>query len=138
MSPWLSDLFLRSQSDDRLLALAATGHSRAFTTIVERYRRALLAYARRFDHDRAEDLVQQTFLCAFSALQSGAEVLHLRGWLYQILRNLAIRAGASVPLEAAFEDCDAVTESAEQTAERRLLAIDALVAVSQLPERQHD
>ena len=138
MSPWLSDLFLRSQTDDRLVALAATGHSRAFTTIVERYRRDLVAYARRFDSGRAEDFVQQTFLSAFSALQSGAEVRHLRGWLFQILRNLATRAGASAPSEAEFEDCDAVAESTEQTVERRLLAVDALTAMSRLPERQHD
>jgi hypothetical protein len=42
ISPWLSDVFLRSQSDERLVALARAGHERAFVAIVERYRRELL------------------------------------------------------------------------------------------------
>jgi hypothetical protein len=37
---------LRTQSDDRLVALASAGHERAFEAIVERYRRALLRAAR--------------------------------------------------------------------------------------------
>ena len=47
MGPRSSDLFLRSQSDERLIALARAGHARAFAVIVERYRRELLAHARR-------------------------------------------------------------------------------------------
>lgn len=136
MSPWLSDLFLRSQSDDRLVALAREGQERAFTAIVERYRRALLAHARRMDPGREEDLVQQTFLCALTALQAGTEVRHLRGWLYEILRNLiARRPGTAF---AQLDEGESLTESAQQVAERRMLAIDALGALAQLPPRQHN
>jgi RNA polymerase sigma factor (sigma-70 family) len=138
MSPWLSDLFLRSQSDERLASLAGAGESRAFGVIAERYRRELQSYARRFDEQRAEDLVQQTFLAAFTALQSGTEARHLRGWLYQILRHAALRAALSnVP---AVDDiaADAVADSAQETAERRMLAVDALAAVAELPRRQRD
>ena len=85
MSPRLSDLFLGSQSDERLVSLARAGHDRAFVAIVERYNAELHALARRLCSDgRAEDIVQQTFLSAFAALRSGAEVKHLRGWLYRI------------------------------------------------------
>lgn len=138
MSPWLSDLFLRSQTDERLVALARVGHERALTAIVERYRRALLAYARRLDPDRAEDLVQQTFLSAMTALQAGAEVRHLRGWLYEILRNTRTRG--FVPTAGLAELTDGIpsTESAQETAERRMLAVDALGAMAQLPARQHN
>lgn len=84
ISPWLSDVFLRSQSDERLVALARAGSERAFAAIVERYRCELLGQARRlYSAGGAEDIVQQTFLSAFAALQAGAEVAHLRGWLYQ-------------------------------------------------------
>src|SRR5581483_5131188 len=94
------DLFLGSQSDERLVTLARAGHERAFVAIVERYQRQLLAFARRLDfHGRAEDIVQQAFLSAFAALQAGAEVKHLRGWLHQIVRNAAIKA-ASDPSRA--------------------------------------
>ena len=138
MSPWLSDLLLRSQSDERLIALSHLGHKRAFELIVERYRRPLTAYARRIDPNRADDLVQQTFLAALSSLQAGAEVRHLRGWLYEILRNQARREYASSPVLMELAEADSVTESAEQVAERRMLAVDALGAVAELPARQHD
>jgi RNA polymerase sigma factor (sigma-70 family) len=138
MSPWLSDLFLRSQSDERLVALARAGQQRAFTAIVERYSRELQSYARRLDGERAEDLVQQAFLCAFAALQADTDVRHLRGWLFQILRNVAARTSASRTLDNELQGTQAVTESAQQIAERRMLAVDALAAVAQLPDRQHD
>jgi hypothetical protein len=38
---------LRTQTDERLVALAAAGHERAFEAIVERYRRPLLRHCRR-------------------------------------------------------------------------------------------
>src|SRR5689334_8964495 len=102
MSPWLSDLLLRSQSDERLVSLARTGHDRAFATLVERYRAELLALARRLNSDgRAEDILQQAFLSAFVALRAGTEVNHVRGWLYQIVRNAAtkVRAQRELPLD---------------------------------------
>ena len=137
MSPWLSDLLLRTQTDERLAALARLGHQRAFETIVERYRLPLQAYAQRINSNRAEDLVQQTFLAALSALQAGTEVRHLRGWLYEILRNLAWRESGTWPAMAELDDSAPATESAATVAERRMLAVEALTQVSQLPERQH-
>lgn len=136
MSPWLSDLFLRSQTDERLVALARAGQERAFTAIVERYRRPLLSYARRMEPGSEEDLVQQTFLSMLTALQAGAEVRHLRGWLYAILRNLLASARATPT--AQLDDAEAATDSAQLVAERRMLALDALGAVAQLPPRQHN
>lgn len=138
MSPWLSDLLLRTQTDERLAALARLGHQRAFETIVERYRLPLHAYAQRISPNRADDLVQQTFLAALSALQADTEVRHLRGWLYQIMRHLAWRENASWPALGELDDDAPVTESAEQVAERRMLALDALAEVAQLPTRQHE
>lgn len=138
MSPWLSDLLLRSQTDERLIGLAQLGHKRAFELIAERYRRPLTAYAHRLDPRRADDLVQQTFLSALAALQGGAEVRHLRGWLYEILRNHARREYASCAPLAELDEADSVTASAQVVAEQRMLAVDALGAVAQLPARQHD
>jgi RNA polymerase sigma factor (sigma-70 family) len=136
MTPWFSELVLRSQSDERLVALARAGQDRAVAVIVERYRQPLLSYARRINPGSEEDLVQQTFLSMLTALQSGTEVRHLRGWLYGILRNLLVRAHAAPTSQ--LEDAEAATESAEHVAERRMLALDALGALSQLPPRQHN
>ena len=84
---------LRTQSDDRLVALAREGHERAFEAIVERYRRPLLRAARRvLPEARAEDALQQALLSAWTALQRGDEVRDLRAWLYRIVHNSALNA----------------------------------------------
>jgi RNA polymerase sigma factor (sigma-70 family) len=78
--------------------------------------------------------VQQAFLSAFTALSSGSEVRHLRGWLYQIVRNAAGRPQAPpcVPL-------DRITPSAstvEEVVGQRALAMTALSEIARLPARQ--
>lgn len=122
-------------SDDRLVALARAGDDPAFAAIVERYRPQLLVFARRTGaNGRAEDVVQQTFLQAFAALRAGTEVSHLRGWLHQIARNAASASsrGSSEPTL----DVDAVAAAAVDNTDARLLAVSALEAVADLPERQ--
>lgn len=135
MSPRLSDLFLSAQSDDRLVTLARAGHQRAFAAIVERYGSELEALARRLTSDgRSEDVVQQAFLSAFAALNTGAEVRHLRGWLYQIVRNAATRpqGPACVPLDGATPSADTLEDMVQQ----RALAMAALTELGRLPTRQ--
>ncbi len=135
MSPRLTELFLGTQTDERLVALARAGHERAFVAIVERYRPELQALARRLCADgRGEDVVQQAFLSAFAALRSGAEVKHLRGWLYRIVRNAAYRSRppVCVPLDGAT----ASAETVEDVVQQRALAISALTELARLPARQ--
>jgi RNA polymerase sigma factor (sigma-70 family) len=135
VSPRLSELLLSSQSDERLVSLARAGHERAFDAIVERYRPELQAMARRLCRDgHSEDVVQQAFLSAFTALRSGSEVRHLRGWLYQILRNAAGRPQAPpcVPLDRATPTSD----SLEEVVQQRALAMSALSEIARLPARQ--
>lgn len=135
VNPWFSDLFLASQSDARLVALARGGHERAFTTIVHRYRTELYAAAGRLDSTgRAEDLVQQALLQAFASLRSGTEVRHLRGWLHQILRNVVVRERRERVLPA--DGGSATAESAADAAERRMLTRASLAAIAALPSRQ--
>jgi RNA polymerase sigma factor (sigma-70 family) len=140
MSPWLSELFLSTQSDERLVQLARAGQDRAFAVIVERYRRPLQTFARRLGADgRADDLVQQTFLSAFAALRSGTEVWHLRAWLHQILRHAALRSvSVTTELELDWTDGELATASADELAELNLQARDVLSALATLPSRQHD
>jgi RNA polymerase sigma factor (sigma-70 family) len=135
MSPRISDLYLRSQSDTRLLSLTRDGHARAFAILVERYRPELLARARRLGAPGgAEDVVQQTFLNAYAALTGGAEVGHLRGWLHAILRNAATRAYG--PVEAPLEGSDACGEPLEAVIERRARTRSVISALADLPSRQ--
>lgn len=137
MSPRLSDLLLRSQSDDRLISLARAGHDRAFATIVERYRPELLAMARRLVSDgRAEDVLQQALLSAFTALRSGTEVRHVRGWLYQIVRNAAVKTRRVE--EAPLDEMTASGPALEDLVQQRALAMNAMSEISRLPQRQRD
>src|SRR3954463_6395478 len=139
MTPLLSSALLRVQTDERLAELAAAGHDRAFEAIVERYRRPLLRYLRRLLSDAlAEDVVQATFINAWSSMRTGTEVRELRPWLYRIAHNAAINA-----LKKVGEAMEEVPESAGGFAtepaaelERRDEVQRALTSIAALPSRQ--
>ncbi|HSD77675.1 MAG TPA: sigma-70 family RNA polymerase sigma factor, partial [Solirubrobacteraceae bacterium] len=143
MTPLLSNALLRAQSDDRLTALAAAGHDRAFEAIVERYRRPLLRHVRRLLPDaRAEDVVQAAFVSAWGSLRSDTEVRELRPWLYRIATNGALnalkRSGADdAPLGAMPEATHAGGDPGAEV-ERRDTVRRALTGLAALPERQRD
>ena len=64
---------LSTQSDERLVDLVRAGSDPAFEAIVERYRRALMRYVSRLlPPERAEDVVQQSFLKAYEAMHRNA------------------------------------------------------------------
>ncbi|HET8980931.1 MAG TPA: sigma-70 family RNA polymerase sigma factor [Solirubrobacteraceae bacterium] len=140
MSPRLSpsELFLRAQTDERLAALAAEGHGRAFAVLIERHRRPLMGHARRLvGPERDEDVVQQALLRAWRALERGAEVRHVQAWLHRIVHNTALteierQMPAAEPLDDALID----PRSADVAAEQRLAVREVLAGVSTLPERQ--
>src|SRR4051794_31315000 len=84
---------LRTQTDDRLVALARDGSENAFAALVERHRRDVLRACRRIlPEARAEDAVQQAFMSAWSALGRGVEVTDVRAWLLTIARNMSLNA----------------------------------------------
>jgi len=134
----LSDVFLRTQTDQRLAALAADGHQLAFATLVERHRAGLLGTAGRLvGPQRSEDVVQQALLRAWRSLAAGTEVSHVRGWLHQIVRNTAYSEsagdrGPTDPLPAELADPRSLAGALEQ----RMVAHDLLEHLAALPERQ--
>src|SRR6478672_7774547 len=138
MTPLLSSALLRTQSDERLVALASAGHDRAFEAIVDRYRRPLLRYLHRLvPGDRAEDVLQAAFVSAWTALREGVAVRDLRPWLYRICHNgavnaLARRSNDDVELHEALRGSSSPVEDlVSRDALRRTLA-----SVAELPERQ--
>jgi RNA polymerase sigma factor (sigma-70 family) len=135
-----STVLLRTQSDERLVALARAGHDRAFEAIVERYRRPLLRACRRILPDaRAEDALQQALVAAWRGLQRGDDVRELRPWLYRIARNTALNQ-----LRVAGYDLDELMESLstaddpEEEVLRRAVVRQTLAAVAALPDRQRE
>jgi RNA polymerase sigma factor (sigma-70 family) len=140
--PSPSFTLLRTQSDDRLVALARSGHERAFEAIVERYRRPLLRVARRvLPEARAEDALQQALIAAWTALQRGDEVRDLRPWLFRAVHNTALNA-----LRVSGYDYDqledelrlADTGAGDEELERRAVVRQTLASLAALPERQRE
>jgi RNA polymerase sigma factor (sigma-70 family) len=86
---------------------------------------------------RVEDVLQQTFLGAWSSLRDGAEVRELRPWLYRIAHNAGVNA-----LKRSGYDYEELKESLrssdgpEGDVERRAVMRETLSAVAGLPERQ--
>lgn len=84
---------LRTQSDERLVALAREGREAAFEEIVRRYRPGLVAFAAAYaPASRAEDVVQESLLGSWDALRRSTEEIRLKPWLYTIVRNRALNA----------------------------------------------
>ncbi|HEY7455375.1 MAG TPA: sigma-70 family RNA polymerase sigma factor, partial [Thermoleophilaceae bacterium] len=131
---------LSTQSDERLVDLVRAGSDPAFEAIVERYRRALMRYVSRIlPPERAEDVVQQSFVKAYEAMLRGSAELNLRPWLYRIAHNTALNALRDRALVHAELDerIDGV-ERPDQAFERSTSLRELVSAVQALPERQRD
>lgn len=78
-------------ADALLVARIRGGDQDAFALLVGRYQAPLFHYLRGFigDADQASDLVQETFLRAYTALGQLDDPALLRSWLYRIAHNLA-------------------------------------------------
>jgi RNA polymerase sigma factor (sigma-70 family) len=141
MSPRISIRLLAVQSDERLVELARQGHERAFEALVERYRRPLLSYGRRLlgSDARAEDVLQQSLLAAWLALERGADVRDPRPWLYRIVHNAALnamRAGDRDQRRLAAAAPDRPT--LEPDLGRGIAVRETLAEVAALPAMQRD
>src|SRR3954447_21618255 len=136
----MSLVLLRSQTDERLVALVRQGHERAVEAIVRRYRRPLLSACRRIVPEAlAEDVLQQAFVSAWTGLRRGDEVRDLRAWLFRIVRNTAVsalrRSGHDPP---ALLDALTAAPSSQEEAERRAVVHETLTTIARLPERQRE
>src|SRR4051794_22958585 len=80
---------LASRSDERLVAIAKDGDERAFEVLYERHSPAILRYCRSLlrSTQEAEDVKQEVFVLAISALRRGAQPDAFRPWLYRIAHN---------------------------------------------------
>jgi RNA polymerase sigma factor (sigma-70 family) len=133
-----SEVFLRTQSDDRLCVLAADSHPLAFAVLVERHKAALLRTAARVARPpQAEDVVQEALMRAWGALSAGTRVENIQGWLHQIVRNTALNhlARERRPAERLPDDL-ADPQRLGAALDERLLAHEMLALMAALPEPQ--
>src|SRR5919202_993861 len=80
---------LAGRSDERLAAIAKDGDERAFEVLYERHSPAILRYCRSLlrSTQEAEDVKQEVFVLAMSALRRGAEPNAFRPGLYRVAHN---------------------------------------------------
>ena len=135
----LARAVLRSQPDDRLVALAREGREAAFEEIVRRYRPGLVAFAAAFaPQERAEDVVQESLVRSWSALRETESEIQLRPWLYTIVRNRALNARRDLrPHEPLDESVDGVPQPADIVLGNEELA-RVVAAVGTLPDAQRE
>src|SRR6478752_9343592 len=138
--PSPTTVLLRTQSDERLVALAQAGHERAFEAIVERYRRPLLRACRRvLPEARAEDAVQQALVAAWNGISRGDEVRDLRPWLYRIAHNTALnQLRVSGYDYAELREALRIGPAPQDEIERRSVVRQTLAGLAELPERQRE
>ena len=129
--------------DGALIARWRDGDERAATAIVERHSQALARFAVRLGvRDDVAELVQDTFVRAFSALDGFRADSSLRTWLFTIERRLVIdrrrsaaRRGAEVEVEDshAASDFDALDGMIADEAAQRMTK-----AIARLTPKQRD
>ena len=81
-----------SQQDRALVEQALAGRQAAYQTLVEKYREPLSRHVSRMVRDKkvVDDLVQEAFIKAFSALASYSADFAFSTWLYKIATNHTI------------------------------------------------
>jgi RNA polymerase sigma factor (sigma-70 family) len=132
---------LRLRSDDQLVALFRMGYDDAFGVIHDRYRQRLFSYTRQMlpgARSDAEDVLQDVFLRAYSALREDDRPVTLRAWLYRVAHNRCVdQLRRPVPAASEVYDMsrlplrDPLVETQMREDLRRLVS-----DVQRLPEQQ--
>jgi len=80
------------QDEDIIISRALSGDQKAYTALVDRHRAAIFHIINRMVHndEAARDLVQETFMKAFSSLASYRSEFRFSTWLYKIAANSSI------------------------------------------------
>jgi len=97
-----------AQDDAALIRGTLAGRREDFDVLVERYQRLLYAFAYRLvhNHEQAADIVQATFLQAYTHLAQFAGRASFKTWLHQIALNQcrALYRGGRMQREVPLDD----------------------------------
>ena len=83
---------ISSQDENLLIKQASSGNSESFEYLYRKYSRRIFAICKRMVNDEAtaEDLVQETFLCAFRRLNTFRGDSLFSTWLHRIAVNASL------------------------------------------------
>ena len=132
---------LHARDDRRLVEEVRAGDAEAFEAIVHRYSPQLARYCRRLglSDDATADVLQQSFLKAWVALDAGGDVRELKPWLFTIAHNAAasaLRDARQLPLEESHAELEA--RDGRSNLDRLMTVRVALAAVAALPAAQRE
>jgi RNA polymerase sigma-70 factor (ECF subfamily) len=112
--------------DSTLIQRWKEGDERAATALVERHSGALARYVSSMgDRDAAEEVVQDTFVRAFSSLDTFRGDSSLRTWLFTIARRLVVDRRRAMRRRKDVANLDDVDAATEYTALDGLIASEA-------------
>lgn len=131
---------LRLQSDEKLIALVRKGDNGAYEALVQRYQPRLLAFCRHMlgSQEDAEEVLQEVFTAAYSALVRDDGPINARPWVYRVARNRCLDR-LRMPKAARQESMDIHNRDHKVgTAEvhRREAFRETVADVGDLPEAQ--
>jgi len=123
-----------------IILRARRGDRKAFSRLTEPYRRELIAYCYRLTGSltEAEDMVQESLLRAFRALETFEGRASLRAWLYRIAHNLCVNhVQRRPPLWQSLEEVEPTAPDAAQFGqERENVRLGFVALVQSLPPKQ--
>lgn len=120
------------------LAHARCGDRKAFSRMMEPYRRELIAYCYRLTGALAEseDLAQEAFVRAFRALGEFEGRATPRAWLYRIAHNLCLNHVRRRPQWESWETLAESAAAEPPVTEREDVRLGFVALVQSLPPRQ--
>jgi RNA polymerase sigma-70 factor (ECF subfamily) len=144
MGPLPAQAPVDEPDDAEVIERVLAGDRQQFAQLVERYQRALYRHAvgMVLDHDVAADMVQDSFIRAYTQLASCRDPSRFRAWIFQTLRNRCLdylkeARRRNVPLE----DADPLPDPADDPAaavERARLRSDLEQALAALQPAQRE
>lgn len=135
----MSAVVLRTQPDERLVALSRADRTSAFEEIARRHGPALTAFAASVaPASQADDVVQEALIKAHAALLDGAEPEVLTAWLFRIVRNTALDARRGTRTHEQLDENYDGVEQPPQALERRAEIAALVAALNDLPRAQRE
>ncbi|WP_372368458.1 RNA polymerase sigma factor [Candidatus Uabimicrobium sp. HlEnr_7] len=125
-------------NDTQLILQFKQGNTRVFNAIVERHKKRIYFFALKLsqDHQKAEDISQETFLRAYNKLHTLKEESSFVPWLYRIASNY-YRSIIRRPMLKVVSDVDLNSLAIDRQEEDDNEMEKAMkCAIAQLPKKQ--
>lgn len=85
----LDNIEAKKLLDEEIVEQVQNGNNELFGILIERYENKILRYAQKFlfNHENAEDLMQEIFIKAYTNIESFNLQMKFSPWLYRIAHN---------------------------------------------------